>query len=257
MELRVVRAGRGLQWLLEGLELFRRSPRNWMLLTLLLGAMWLVSIIIPLLGSLLFNLFSPLFFAGLMIGCRELEQGRPLEVGHLFAAFKQHAAPLVTVGGVYLVGTIVVIGIVLVVAGGSLLPTVIQKGADMETMRAAVRSVAIALAVGAAVYLPVIMLVWFAPLLVVFEGLAPLPAMKLSFEACLKNTVPFLVYGLIIMVAWVVLSLPGALGMFGVALMVALLALSIPVLICSIYVSYKDVFQPVPGATAGGNPLLK
>ena len=39
------------------------------------------------------------------------------------------------------------------------------------------------------------MLIWFAPLLVVFNGLPPLEAMKLSFAACLKNMLPFLVYG--------------------------------------------------------------
>lgn len=259
MELRVVAAGKGWRWLVDGLALFRRSPGNWIAITLLLGAIWLGSLFIPLVGPLLFNLFSPLFFAGLMIGCRALEEGKPLEVPHLFAAFKQHAAPLVTVGGVYLVGTIIVLGIVLLIAGGSMLPTLLAKGGgDPETVKAAMRSLAMGLAVGAAVYLPLIMLIWFAPLLVVFDGMAPVPAMKLSFEACLRNTVPFLVYGLVILGLWIVLSLPGAFGVFGAALMVALLVLSIPVLICSIYASYRDIFQATPPAVGGGgNPFLK
>ena len=243
MEARVVAAGRGWQWLVEGFGLFRKSPAMWIALTIALALMWVVSLIIPVLGPLLFNLMSPLLFAGLMIGCRALENGQPLEFAHLFAGFKQQAAPLVTVGGVYLVGTIIVVGIVLVIAGGSMPPSVLPKaGADIETLRAAAGGMALAFAVGATVYLPLLMLIWFAPLLVVFNGLAPVAAMKLSFTACVTNMLPFLVYSAAILLLWVVLSLPAVLGAIGGLLVIALLVASIPVLICSIYTSYKDIF---------------
>jgi hypothetical protein len=244
VEARVVAPARGWQWLFEGFWLFRKTPVIWLALTIALGLMWAVSLVIPVLGPLLFNLLSPALFAGLMIGCRALESGKPLEIGHLFAGFRQHAAPLVTVGGVYLVGTVVVVGIVLVVAGGSTLPVVLTKpGTDIETLRAAARSMSLALAVGAAVYLPLLMVIWFAPLLVVFNGLAPVAAMKLSFTACVSNTVPFLVYGVAVLMVWVILSLPAALGAAGGLLVVALLVASIPVLICSVYTSYRDIFR--------------
>jgi len=244
VEARVVAPARGWQWLFEGFWLFRKTPVIWLALTIALGLMWAVSLVIPVLGPLLFNLLSPALFAGLMIGCRALESGKPLEIGHLFAGFRQHAAPLVTVGGVYLVGTVVVVGIVLVVAGGSMLPAVLTKpGTDIETLRAAARSMSLALAVGAAVYVPLLMVIWFAPLLVVFDGLAPVAAMKLSFTACVSNTVPFLVYGVAVLMVWVILSLPAALGAAGGLLVVALLVASIPVLICSVYTSYRDIFR--------------
>lgn len=244
MEARVVASGRGWQWLFEGFWLFRKTPVVWLALTLALGLMWVVSLIVPVLGPLLFNLLSPALFAGLMVGCRALESGKSLEMAHLFAGFRQHAAPLVTVGGVYLVGTVIVVGIVLVVAGGSMLPAVLTKpGTDIETLRAAARSMAVALAIGAAVYLPVLMAIWFAPLLVVFNGLAPVAAMKLSFTACASNTLPFLVYGLAVLMAWIFLSLPAALGAAGALLAAALLVASIPVLICSVYMSYRDIFR--------------
>lgn len=243
MQVQLVAAGRGWRWIADGFALFLRGPATWMALTFLLGALWILSMIIPLLGPLLFNLFSPALFAGLMIGCRALETGGQLRVGHLFAGFRDRLAPLVTVGGVYLVGTILVVGIVLVMVGGSPLPAVLSKpGADIEALRTALRSMAFALTVGAAVYLPLIMLVWFAPLLVVFDGMAPVPAMKLSFAACLRNTLPFTVYGLAILALWFVLSLPAAMGPAGALLVIALLVASIPVLVCSVYLSYKDVF---------------
>ncbi len=259
MEARIVDAGRGWQWIVDGYALFRKSPAMWIALTLLLALMWIVSFIIPVLGPLLFNLLSPVLFAGLMIGCRALERGEPLEIPHLFAGFKQQSGSLVTVGGVYLVGTVVVVGIVLVAAGGQMMPAVMSKsGADVETLRAAARGMALALAIGAAVYLPLLMLVWFAPLLVVFDGLPPVAAMKLSFSACLMNTLPFLVYGLAVLALWIVLSLPAVLGTIGMLLVIALLAASIPVLVCSIYASYKDIFAAARGPSAtGGNPFLR
>jgi hypothetical protein len=258
MEVQLVAASKGWQWIVDGFALFRKNPAMWIAITLILGVIWVVSMIIPLLGPLLFNLFSPLFFAGLMVGCRALENGEALEIGHLFAGFKDRAAPLVTIGGVYLVGTIVVVGVVLVIAGGSMLPSVLSKsGTDIETLRAALRSMALALAVGAAIYLPLIMLIWFAPLLVMFDGMTPLAAMKLSFAACLKNTLPFTVYGLAILGLWIVMSLPAAMGIVGALLVMALLVTSIPVLICSIYASYRDIFVARDAPAAGSNPFLR
>lgn len=256
MEARVVEGGRGWQWIVDGFALFRKSPAMWIALTVVLAVLWLLSFVIPLLGPLLFNLLSPVLFAGLMIGCRALENGEELEIRHLFAGFKQYATPLVTIGGVYLVGTIIVFGIVFLTAGGSMLSTTLVKpGVDLETLVAAIRSLALALAVGAAVYIPLIMLIWFAPLLVVFNGLVPVDAMKLSFAACCKNWLSFLVYGVAILVLWFILSLPAALGFAGMLLVVALLLASIPVLFCSIYASYKDLFTA--GAGIGGNPFLR
>jgi hypothetical protein len=243
VEARVVAAGRGWRWLLEGYGLFRRSPALWLALTIAIALMWVVSFLIPVVGPLLFNLLSPALFAGLMIGCRALENGKPLEFAHLFAGFRSHAAPLVTVGGVYLVGTVVVVGIVLVIAGGSMPAAVLSKpGADVETLRAVARSMMLAFAVGAALYLPVLMLVWFAPMLVVFNGVTPVAAMKLSLAACIGNTVPFLVYGAAMLLATIVISLPAALGPVGSVLVIALFVASIPVLICSVYTSYRDIF---------------
>jgi hypothetical protein len=60
----------------------------------------------------------------------------------------------------------------------------------------------------------------------------------------MKNTVPFLVYGAVILALWFFLSLPAVMGPVGAVLMLALLGASIPVLFCSIYASYQDIFGP-------------
>ena len=248
MEARIVETGRGWQWIVDGFALFRKNPLVWISLTVILVLMWMVSLMIPMIGPLLFNLFSPALFAGLMVGCKALESGEPLELAHLFAGFRKNASPLVTIGGVYLVGTIVVVGIVFMAAGGSVLPAMTSKSQpDMEAMAAALRSMALGLTIGFAFYVPLLMMIWFAPLLIVFHDQPPVAAMKLSFRACWINMMPFLVYGLAILVLWFIASIPLLLG----------LVVLLPVLICSVYTSYKDVFGLGAAPAAGGNPLLK
>ncbi|HEX6003457.1 MAG TPA: BPSS1780 family membrane protein [Burkholderiales bacterium] len=247
MKARVVEAGNGWQWIVDGFGLFRRYPLMWIALTVVMVLIWMVSFLIPLVGPLLFNLLSPVLFAGLMLGCKAVENGEELELPHLFAGFKKNSTALVTIGGIYLVGTIVVVGIVFFTAGGSMLPTVLDKSGDMHAMAAAVRSMAFGLLVGLALYLPLLMLIWFAPLLVVFHDSNPVEAMKASFFACLTNWLPFLIYGLIILVLWFIASIPLFLG----------LVVLLPVLICSVYASYKDIFVETQPRPASGNPFLR
>jgi uncharacterized membrane protein len=76
------------------------------------------------------------------------------------------------------------------------------------------------------------MALWFAPSLVIFRGTAPIDAMKVSFGACMRNIVPFLLYSLIYIVAAIVASIPFGLGWLVLA----------PLVMITLYVSYRDVF---------------
>jgi uncharacterized membrane protein len=76
------------------------------------------------------------------------------------------------------------------------------------------------------------MALWFAPSLVIFRGTAPVDAMKVSFGACLRNIVPFVLYSLIYIVAAIIASIPFGLGWIVLA----------PLVMITLYVSYRDVF---------------
>ena len=73
---------------------------------------------------------------------------------------------------------------------------------------------------------------WFAPALVVLRGAAPVAAIKESFSACLKNFVPFLIYGIVLLVLGIVAAIPLGLGWLVLG----------PVVIASVYVAYRDIF---------------
>ena len=89
-----------------------------------------------------------------------------------------------------------------------------------------------AMLVGFILFMLASMAFWFAPTLVVLRGVAPLDSLRLSFAASLKNIVPFFLWGIIYIIASIVASIPFMLGWLVLG----------PVLMLTLYVSYKDVF---------------
>lgn len=257
IESRAVAAGRGWAWIVEGVRLFLRKPVTWLVMLLILYAgMKLVSLV-PVLG-LVAMLLMPIFLAGLMDGCKALDEGRPLAITHLIMGFRRNAAQLVTIGGIYLVGNVVILMIVVALGGEAILAMAktLAKSTQItpqvaEQMQAATLAIAKAALVGTVVSLPLLMALWFAPLLAYFHGMKPLPALKSSLIACLRNTLPMCVYGLALLVALMVL-VPIGLQFGHYDLGVWLMT---PVLVPSIYVSYKEIYATGTAGAGAGDPL--
>lgn len=234
MEIRTVAAGRGWEWIVEGFRIFRKQPLTWIVLGLIVAIISFGSVV-PIIGMLIILLF-PTLFAGVLLACETTDQGEDPEFSQLFSAFKTHASPLITIGGIFLVGNIITGSIMLGIAGNEALLVILGKSnGDIETMRAAMRSLLQGVAVGLAAFFPVLMAIWFAPALIVFRNTPPIEAMKQSFTACWHNTLPLLVYGVATLVLGFIASIPLMLG----------LIVLLPVLVCSIYASYKDIFPAV------------
>jgi uncharacterized membrane protein len=225
-----VPAGHGWQWIAAGWELFKRQPGTWILLLIVFVVISFLIVLIPFLGSLASNLLWPVFAGGIVLGCRELDQGGELTVGHLFAGFRDHFGRLVLIGVLYLVALIAVMIVAFAIAGagvgfGALLGR--DPGAEIG-----VRTILIAVLVALALLIPVVMAVWFAPSLVVLNDLGVGDALKASFAACLRNIVPFLVYGLIGFGLAIVATIPFGLGWLALG----------PTLAASVYAAYRDIF---------------
>jgi len=248
MEARSVAAAHGWAWIIAGTRLFLRSPAQWVgVLVALFVAMKVVSYV-PILG-LLAVLLMPVFLAGLMDGCRAVAEGRRLEFTHLLSGFRRNAAHLVTLGGVYLVGNLLILMIVVHIGGDAFttIAATLAKNAPLspdqaEEMQAAAASVTRAALVGAVLSVPLLMALWFAPLLTFFENVKPLLALKSSFVGCLRNILPLSIYGLVVLAALVVLVPFGLkLGLYDIGLW-----LIAPVFVPSIYASYKDIYVATP-----------
>lgn len=251
LQVRSVAPARGWAWITAGFALFLRSPAQWIGLLLILFAAKkaLSAFPVPAVAaffSVLAMLLMPVFMAGLMDGCRALEEGRPLQIGHLAQGFRRNAADLVTIGGVYLVGNLIIVMIILAIGGEAIaaMATTLAKGTTItpqikSEMREATATVAKAALVGAALSLPLLMALYFAPLLAYFDGVKPLRALKLSLVACLKNMLPMLVYALVLLAGLVVL-VPIGIRFREFDLGLWLMA---PVIVPSIYASYRDIFS--------------
>lgn len=244
MEPRKVPARNGWRWIVEGFALFRRSPAMWIVTLLVFFLVAKLLLRVPVVGFA-FTILVPVFVAGLMAGCHALERGGRLQVGHLAAGFLHNAAGLVTIGGVWLVGNLLIMMIVMNLGGDAIqqMAKVMSQGTAMtpelaQQMQPAAQTVARSLFIGMLLSVPLVMLLWFAPLLVYFDNQRPVAAMKASFMACLKNVGAMFVYGGVIFAAmFIATPFSIALGLYDLALV-----LVAPVAVPSMYASYKDVF---------------
>lgn len=233
MEIHQVNAKQGLQWILSGFYLFRKAPLAWIMACFTLVLIAMSMSFIPLLGKFIFTLVSPVFLAGIMLGCKDMEQGKPLEIAHLLAAFRTSSAPLITIGGVYLIGQILIIGLVMLIGGSQMTDMLLYgKRVDESELMGVMSSMLTSSLIALTLSIPLMMASWFSPLLVVFHNVPPIVAMQRSFFACLRNFIPFQVYGITLIVLTILCLIP-----YGVGLIVL-----IPVMFASIYVSYKDIF---------------
>lgn len=234
LQARQVSARRGLDWIVEGFALFRRNPLIWIVLFSAYLLIGMVLSMVPVLGPIVLNLLAPVFLAGFMVGCRVLDEGGELEISHLFAGFQHHAAHLITIGGIYLAGIIVIAGIMFAGTDQAALQAMLsgKRMSPEETQAILGEGFVLTSLLGLLLLVPLIMAYWFAPVLAAFHGVPGFAAMKQSFFACLKNIGPFLVYGAISMVLLVIAAIPFGLG----------LLIMIPTMIASLYISYKDVF---------------
>jgi uncharacterized membrane protein len=146
------------------------------------------------------------------------------------------------VGGLYLVGSIIILGLMMMSGGGAILGSAalgqMQGIEPNEAMVGAMGGMLIALLVALALLVPLLMAYWFAPALVVLRNMTAMEAMKLSFVGCLRNIWPFLVFGVIAFVLTMIAMIPFGLGML----------VLVPVLNASIYLGYKDIFPAEPEA---------
>jgi uncharacterized membrane protein len=227
-------AGAGMEWVTGGWQLFLKSPLMWIVSLVILFVIAIVAAFIPFIGSLAFQVMQAVFAAGFFAACRNLERGGEFELEHLFAGFKVRFVPLLIVGLIFTIASIVLVVLFFLIVGLSLLPAFLSG--DQSAINAALAGSMIAMLLGSlvmlALFVPVVAAYWFAPALVMIHDMAPVDAMKASFFASFRNFVPFLLYGIVMLVAGIVAVIPFGLGML----------VWVPLAIASTYVAYRQIF---------------
>jgi len=251
LQVRAVAGSRGWRWITEGLTLFQKNPLMWLAITAGLFIAFKVILLIPLIGVAAV-LLMPIVLVGLMEGCRALDMGQELKPAYLLSGFTRNTGALATLGAVYLLGNLLILLVITMLGGESLMQVLkfyAQNKAtpeNVETMREALSKATFAVAIGWLLSIPLLMACWFSPLLVYLHDMKISQAMWVSLKACLQNTLPFLVYGGLLFLALMLVT-PLSMATRILDLGMWLLA---PLVIPSIYTSYKDIFPATDAAPA-------
>ena len=238
MEPQHLQAGQGWQWIKQGYALFMKAPLLWVALIVICIVAGAILSAIPVIGDILSGLLMPAVVAGLMTGCQALEKDEELELAHLFNGFKQHTSQLVMLGVISLLAQLLILGAMMAV-GGSTLVSILSSGTqaqDPQVFVQAITGAGFAILLGLVLFSIWIMAMQYAPMLVYFQNVAPVDALKLRLRAFLANVGPMLVYGLVLILLAVLASIPIMLGWF----------VLLPVIITSLYASFCGIF---PAAT--------
>ena len=245
---RTVAAGQGVEWVSQGWKLFMQAPLIWIVNIVIFIVIAIILSVIPVIGTLAAYALNGLFCGGLMLGAHKLHQGQTLEVADIFSAFKAPMmTPLFILGVCYMVGMLAIMAItaalfmvVLGVSGGVGAMMHGDSGAMMGMMAGAGLGVILVLLVVMLLAIPIMMAFWFAPALVALGGMQPIDALRASFSACLKNFIPFLLYGVVFLVLVIIGLIPFGLGLLVVG----------PLLFASSYAAYRDIFLGDAGQAA-------
>jgi len=229
---RSVPAERALAWWSDAWQLFMANAALWVAMGLLLIVIFIVLGVIPLLGSIVASVLTPVFVGGWMLAARKQRTGGTLEFGDLFLGFREPLQPLLALGGFFLAGSAVIFLTVGRLGMGAAAAALAGAGGLNGGVLAAVGAGFTALLLGLLLAGLLAMAFWFAPALVVFHGMAPVDAIKASFAANLRNLLPFLLYAVVSVVASIVASIPFGLGWL----------VLIPLSLLTVYTSAEDIF---------------
>jgi hypothetical protein len=225
-------AGHGWDWIKSARQLTKQQIWTWIGISVVFAIIGAGLTAIPMYGTVAIYFVMPLLFGGVMIGCDAVHKGQPVTFAHLFSGFSSHTGNLMGIG---LATLLVYFGVFLLV--GLIFGTrVALMLSGMEQPDTSNPAVAINLALGALVMMaltvPVYMAIWFSYALVVINDFGVVQALKASFSGCLKNVVPFLIYGVMMFLLAIAATIPLALGWLILG----------PVLFASLYTGYRDIF---------------
>ena len=244
---RRVSAGRGAAWVAEGWRLFRKAPLMWMIGSVLLFLFSIIISIVPFIGSAVVQVLTPVYTAGFSVACRSLETGGDFDMEQLLAGFRERFGPLAIIGLIFLGGMVLILLVFAVAAGFSVIGAFLSGAATTDdwptVLASSAMSVALGLLLALALWIPLLAAYWFAPTLVMLHNVAPTAAMKASFGACFRNFVPYLVYGVVMLVIGLVAVIPSILIPFvGWVVSAAAFVVIYILNVTAAYASYREIF---------------
>ena len=226
--------GRGWGWIADAMRLFGRAPGVWIGIVVIGLVLLMMLSMIPFL-NIFASLLMPVLAGGLMVGTHRLAMGGELEINDLFGGFKNRFGSLVLVGLAYLLGALLIGGIVFAAAlgAGSYMSVLLDDPEALRSMGENWEVVVLTGFVVTALVMPLIGMTWFAPTLIAVHNVPLGRALGWSMLASLKNMLPFLLFSIMMTVLMIMAMIPVFLGLLVIG----------PVLVATVYTSYRDIFM--------------
>jgi uncharacterized membrane protein len=227
-------ASAGWQWIREAFGFVGAKPGFWIGTMLLLIVVFIGLALVPILGQLVNLFIGPFVIAGYANAARQQANGASPAIDHLLIGFRERPGTLVAVVLIYLAAVLVVMAIMVALLFAILGTGMLAGGGEIDPALLAESwpLLAIFWLLALALMIPLVMAYWFAPVLVVFDGLDAIPAMRASFFGCLRNILPFLVYGLALIPIAIIAAIPLFLGFL----------VLIPMVLATYYTAWRGVF---------------
>ena len=223
-------ASRCLDWLALGWRLFLTDPVRWAIVAALFMLILAAIGVVPLIGWAITLMAFPVLGAGLVAVADDVACGKPVRIDALFDGLRADAGKHVMVGVFHLVAALL-IGFVAVLIGASAALTGALLG-PLAAVGLTTGGLMLALVVFTALWIMVVMALWFAPALIRFHGAEPIDALTHSINACVRNLPVFFVLALALYVLVWVAMIPAGLG----------LLVLIPVIAGAHHAAYLDIF---------------
>jgi hypothetical protein len=242
MQINMLPASAGLTWLRDGMRLFGRQPVGLPAMVVVYLMMLLAPALLPIVGIAISGVLAPFASVGLLAACRDVAEGRmPTPM-----AFAQPFRPTAARLQVLRLG---IVNAVLLLAVATL-AALLSPEAPSEQPQSLQDLPLDALLVQLVLYLPVMALMWFAPVLAGWHGITPGKAMFGSAVACWRNLGPMLIFGVAagaftlaisVMAVMLIASLTSSREML--SMLLAPLALILMTIVqASLYPMYRSVF---------------
>lgn len=250
MKLHHVPARTGWLWVRLGMRTFFRQPLALAGLFFLFMMGVSVLAMVPVLGNALALALLPAATLGLMAATREADHGQfpmPTVLASAFRAGKQRLRAMLVLGGLYALGSLLVMGLTTLLVGQAVIT--LDEGAELGAALQQQPILLKQLVVTSLLYLPLGLLFWHAPALVHWHGVSPLKSLFFSAMACWTNKGALLVYFL----GWTVVFFAIAMGVVSVTALLGSPALVATVLFplvmlmsamffSSLYYTFRDSF---------------
>jgi len=259
MQLLEVPAKEGYVWFRQGIWLFRKNPLAFLMLLFIYLIAAQLAIFVPLFGIIALLVVTPGINVGVMTACRDAIQSKRVLPTVLLAGFRANGKlatrHLFILGGIYAALVFLLSLIVTSLVDIGALAQVVLKGE--EPTPDAMRQLYLSMLTGGALYTPIAMLFWFAPMLSAWHGVPPVKALFFSWTACWRNRGAFFTYAGLFAILLVALPLLlevifAAIGAETVLsfLVTPYSLLMLAILYCSFYATYRGCFNIVPAEAA-------